>query len=137
MPHGFPRAFVGRDPAAGTEAVFDGFSPGRWAVLAVRFSLATDATITTRLPHLQVLHEGVVVYEATPDAGQAQNITRVYSAAQTPLRAVDTTGNVAHLPLPLGLVATELTVLRTVTDNLQAGDNYSAMTVLVIPLEGY
>lgn len=131
-----PRVFVGRDPAPGAEVVFDGFSPGRWLVLAARWSLATDATAATRLPHLQVVHEGVVVYEVTPDAGQGASITRVYSAAATPLRAVDTTGQVAHLPLPAGLVATDKTVIRTVTGNLQAGDNYSAMAVLVVPVEG-
>ncbi len=125
------------DPAAGAEIVVT--VPGRavWEIMAVRYNLVADATVTTRQPHLD-MDDGENIFATVPAVtGTAATFNFTYVAYQGAV-SDDVFGTSLSNPLPIGLVMLPGWRVLTRTVNLQAGDNYAAPVLYVreIPQRG-
>jgi hypothetical protein len=115
---------TGSNPAAGAECS-DTVPAGEfWVIKSILLQLVTDATVITRRVHV-TLDDGTTAFTRKPsNASQAASLTQNYAiGGNNPASAVIAT--YCSDPLPeFGLPAGSR--IKTVTDNLQAGDNYAA-----------
>lgn len=125
------RFIAGTDPAAGAEVSETVPTGARWKVKGVAVSLATDATATNRVPSL-VFDNGtaVVAVSPIPAAITASLTVRCHWNHNSQLvggiiNSLYFQGMPMHIQLPAG------SRIRTVTTNLQPGDNYAAPLLLV------
>jgi len=128
---GYIHLVTGADPAAGSEISETVPTNARWRLLAMTFSLTTDATAVTRRVML-AFDDGSTIY-AYEKAFEAQgaNLTRAYSfVAGLNHEAVTGIGKI-HGHLPKNLILPQGYRIRTTTSNLQAGDNLTAPAMLV------
>jgi len=118
------------DPAAGVEISVTVPPNARWRPLALFYALVTDGTAANRESAL-VIDDGATVYARVPSGfTQTATLTVSYSAFHHAPRftlAQDTTKN---FPLPRIDMPTGHR-LRTITTNLQAGDNYGLPHMLL------
>lgn len=118
-------------PAAGAEFVISAPGQGLWRVVSVAFRLVTDANVANRSVSLVADDGSTVVWRASASAVQAAGATidhGVYAGSSAALL----TGAVAVFALPSdGLLLLPGWRLRSVTGNVQAGDQYSAIGALV------
>jgi hypothetical protein len=127
---GVLRSIAGTDPAAAAEITETVPLGARWRVRAVSFSLVTDANPANREVTL-VLDDGTTILYTSPSGfTHVAATTRRYSAAMigaqtAPAQATDRQIVLPDLWLPGG------SRIRTVTTNMQVGDNYGAPQLLV------
>lgn len=128
---GAMRSITGTDPGAAAEFSETVPTGARWRPHALSFTLLTDATVANREVAL-TFDDGTNIYcVQLPGAVQAAGGVRRYSygldtaVVASGLGAVDRT-----IPLPRLLMLAGHRI-RSVTGNLQAGDNYSAPQLLV------
>lgn len=113
------------DPAAGAELVAFTVPAGQvWELQSLRFSLVADATVANRRVHL-VFDDGTNILAKVPVlSAQAASLTWAYSfvreADNAAVQSLEVVTRLPRLVLPSGFR------VRTVTENLQAGDNFSA-----------
>lgn len=127
------RVVRGTNPAAGAE-ISERVGPGRqWLLYAVRFRFVTDATVTTRVPGLQIDDGSDTFLEVPPALGQAatQTIDYTFAAGGASVSEANLRG-ISVLPFPLPLLRGYR--IRTLTTNLQAGDDFGAPVLLVAEL---
>lgn len=120
------------DPAAGVEASY--IADEDEIVHAVEASLVTSATVAARITSIAVDDPatGIEYMRFGTPGSQAASLTRIYSAAAYGT-AIDNAGNTSTINLPIpqgGIPLKKGHRLRTVTVNIQAGDNYGPMAVL-------
>jgi hypothetical protein len=119
------------DPAAGAEVSI--IVPGRAAfeLVAIRLELVTDATVAARRTTLSFDDGTVEFFRWTAGDTQAASLTRqLYGAAGLgyeagAFRTDELVFGLPHLYLAPGFR------VSTVTENLQAGDNYAAPRIYV------
>lgn len=127
---GAVRSVTGTDPAAGVEISETVPTGARWRLLSVSFALVTDATVATRIPAV-VVDDGTNTYSRTDGGvGQTASLTRIFTAAGGGMFATNVGGQ-HHIPFSNRLLLLAGHRVRTVTSNLQAGDNYGAPQLLV------
>ncbi len=127
---GFSFVRIGVDPAAGVEIVETVPTETQWMLQGISFTLVTDATAVTREVVL-TFDDGANVYARVPDStGQAAGLTRTYNygAGGELIVGVVSTGRSFALPRIRQIAGHRF---RTVTQNLQAGDNLSAPVYIV------
>jgi hypothetical protein len=120
---GFMRVFAGTDPAAGVEVIETVPTDARWRIHGFRGRLVTDATAATRQVFLQYIEGGASLLMNPAGAGQTASLTRDYNGAAygvVPALADDE----LYIPIPGGLWLNGGATVRTLTVNLQAGDNW-------------
>lgn len=116
--------YTGTDQAAGvewTETVPTGKS---WRIFAIRASLVTSADVANRRVTVTATLSSSIVFKSTDESVQAAGVTHAYNIAPQQGHAV---ANLDHyLPLPIcgDWVLPAGTVIASVTDNLQAADNW-------------
>lgn len=122
---GFPEVRSGGDPAAGAEISFAMPGNTRVRFVAVQFRLVTDATAANRTPVLEIRSSANVIWRSRRHAAQTASQTRdyFYAVGIEYQNAVDTES--FHNSLPELNPHPGLSLV-TVTDALQAGDNYGA-----------
>lgn len=125
------RSITGTDPAANVEISETVPARTRWQLLAVEFTLVTDANVAARRVQL-VFDDGANEYfRTTAQTDQAATVTTIYAAGSS---LISMFGNPTvmqglALPNPMWLAAGHR--FRTVTINRQVGDNYGAPQYLV------
>jgi hypothetical protein len=113
------------DPAAGAEmTVFTVPAGQAWELLSVRFTLVSSATVATRRVHL-TFDDGTNTFAKIPVLStQAASLTYGYTfmvdIESSALQSLDVPTRIPRLTLPTGFR------VITVTENIQAGDNFSA-----------
>lgn len=128
---GAPRSITGTDPGAAAEISETVPTGARWQPLALSFTLLTDATVANREVAITFDDGAAIYFVQLPGAVQSAGGTRRYSygigtaVVQGGLGAADRT-----IPMPR-LVMLAGHRIRSVTGNIQAGDNYSAPQLLV------
>jgi hypothetical protein len=124
------RSITGTNPAAGVEISETVPTNARWRVYAVRFALVTDATVASR-ESLLTFDDGATVFAVSMPAGaQAASSTFTHDWFHHTFPRVAAASAELNQPLPrIDLLAAAR--VRTVTTNLQAGDNYGAPQLLV------
>lgn len=115
---------IGADPAAGVE-ISDAVPAGKqWRLISVLLQLVTNATVANRRPHVIVDDGANVFHRRASNATQAASLTQNYLfAGEGPEAAVR--GTYVADPLPVQEIPAGARI-KTVTENLQAGDNYGA-----------
>jgi hypothetical protein len=120
---GLIRAVPGADPAAGAEVSLVVPTRARWCLHSIRFVLVTDATAVNRESDLIIDDGATTLLIIEPPALQGASGTRGYNyGADFP--SLNALTQEFLIPLPVGLILREGYRIRTVTGNLQAGDDY-------------
>jgi hypothetical protein len=120
---------TGSDPAAGAEISLTVPTNVRYRLIFARFSLVTDATVADRRVHVQVDDGNTLLLELAAADVQAAGLTRNYNCAIDGFaRAAQ--GSEIFLPLPADLLLFQAWRFRTLTTNLQAGDNFSVVRLI-------
>jgi hypothetical protein len=127
--HGRILSITGTDPAAGAEISETVPDRRRWRILGVHFSLVTDATVADRLVHLVIDDGSNTLIQICVVTAHAASITKQYSFSNFGSTQLDPV-LCFYLPLP-PLLLTAGFRIRTVTDLIEGGDNYSAPQILV------
>jgi hypothetical protein len=123
------RVESGADPAAGAEWSVTVEAGKVWELLSVFASLVTDATVATRAVRLQLGDGGVTYLDLVAADTQVASLTRRYAWLPTGAAYASASGIVSPLPR---LILEPGWTLASVTDNLAAGDNWSAPRLLVV-----
>lgn len=124
-------AVVGTNPAAGAEISEECPLGARWRIVGLRARLATDATAANRRPSL-VWDDGIASQfarlpsSAVVGASSTQNF--LWNLGVTLDPSITDVGQAA---LPLEHVLVNPYRIRTVTTNLQAGDDWTAPELFV------
>jgi hypothetical protein len=128
---GVLRTIFGTNPAAGLEFSETVPSGAQWEILTIRVGFTTDANVANRRPSVQFLSGGGLVYQAPlfttipASSGPALSWGQGMSYESAP----GTSLLIAGLPIGLRLLGGD--IVRSVTENLRAGDDYNAPTLLV------
>lgn len=128
-PHGRIRSITGTDPAAGEEISEVVPARRRWAIKSIFFTLVTDGTVADRDVSL-ILDDGTnQLWHITCATPHPASSSYTYSFAQI-ASGESMVGNSCFHPFPdLALPAGAR--IRTVTDLLKAGDNFTAPQLLI------
>lgn len=127
---GVLRSITGTDPAAGAEVSETVPTNARWRPLALTVALVTAVAAANREVSL-VLDDGANIYARVPSGfTQVASLTRTYSTFHHAPRNTIAQDNTLNFPLPrLDMQGGHR--IRTVTTNLQAGDDFGAPQLLV------
>jgi hypothetical protein len=127
---GLLRSITGTDPAAGQEISETVPTNARWRLRALYAALVTDATVTDRRVDLRI-SDGTYVFAWLAWAStQPASATYTYQVAEYGY-APTTTGSIRYYSVPsLGQLLQGWRIY-TMTNNLQAGDNWGAPQMLV------
>lgn len=138
---GIVSVIVGVNPAPGTELIVTVPADERWKILAARFELVADPTVVDRNVFFSVDEAGNEYFRTLADGLVQSGQLGIYTASA--LGFVGTSGlgpSSVHQPVDVRTILIPIPSdtfipgghnLRTVTDGLQPGDDYSAATLLV------
>lgn len=127
---GTMRSIAGADPAAGAEISETVPTNARWRLWGFTFTLVTDATAANRVVDVALDDGAAIYYRASVPTAQTASQTVIYSAAPQGV-AQGVTNLRALVPLPTPCPLFQGHRIRTVTQALQAGDNFGAPQYLV------
>lgn len=122
-------------PAAGAEIDTDFGIEQYTDVLNGKFVLTTSAAVANRTVKLRILVESDLLYEFTARSVQAAGVARNYWLWPGPNMPTDA-GTEIYLPIPPNVSGPGVNI-KTVTTNIQAGDQFSGWSLnrrhLIIP----
>lgn len=129
--------YLGTDPAANTE-ISETVPAGKmWRLTAFTVAFVTDANVANRFPKLilddganEIVREGIT----TAITASLSMVLSFYLGRATQSVNVTAGGVSAASPLP-DIVLPPGSRVRTVTGNLQVGDNYGAPTFTVLEFD--
>lgn len=102
----------------------------RWRLQSGLVTLTTDGTAAMRIPRIQIEVGGNRVFRALAENTVTASLTRILTfssgASLSPATVADDI-----IPLPVNLYLPGGAIIKTVTSNLQTGDQYSAANLLV------
>lgn len=122
---GVIRSITGTDPAANTEFSETVPANARWRLLAVSVALVADANAANRETTLIIDDGATIVAEIPSGTAQTANQTRRLTFARNVQRFATAQALGIAAPLPDAILMGGYRV-RSVTTNIQAGDNYGA-----------
>lgn len=123
------------DPGANTEISISSTGASFWLVRSLVATLTTDATVADRTVRIEQSDGTSTYFVASAGEVQAASLTRRYGAHPGADGSL-TAGGVRGIPLDAyGLVVPPGHVVRTDTENLQAGDEYSDIALHVLEFE--
>lgn len=118
------------NPAAGAQIILTVEAQSWLRLKSLIFGLTTDATVTTRRVRVAILFSGVTMQLILSISGQLENITETYTFAEGLVSIIDPEGFAQQMPLPADLLLPPGSIIATSTINFQAGDNFTAMSVV-------
>lgn len=128
---GLVNFITGANPAAGAE-VSDTLSTSRLVrIQSAQVRLVTDGTAANRRVHFRIVRStGLLLWEGFSDVDQTASTTIDYILS--PVGAVpDSTDNgIVIIPIPPNLLVKPGWIVKTVTTNIQAGDNFAAASYM-------
>lgn len=123
---------LGVVPAAGAEAVLPVPSNEKWEILAVTYTLVTDANAANRIVGIEFDLGGAGTgFNAFAKTTQAASLTRHYTFAQFAGMLADTDGVHVMAPMPGGMVLGSAGELRSSIRNIQVGDQLTAIEAII------
>jgi len=117
------------NPAAGAEwniTVPDG---EMWRIMAIRFNLVTSATVANRRVHVSLEVGGAPAFELISSVDQAASLTRAYTCQAVGGAGTFSDDNDILIAMPDNMLIPGGDIIRTLTTNLQAGDDYGVATI--------
>ena len=127
--HGRLRSITGTDPAAGAEISEIVPARTRWRLISIYLSLTTDTTVINRRIRLIIENPTNSLFQIYLSTLQTASATWYYSFSKISTPETRVFSRI-YIPIPTFILPT-LSNIRTVTDNLQAGDNYGTPQILV------
>lgn len=127
---GLARSVQQANPAAGADVVITVPTGARWLIQSLSAQLVTSAAVANRTPHLVVDDGANTLFNSPASAAQAAGVTVVYSACGG-VQAAFADG-AAVLPIPDVSSYLQGWRIRTLTTNLQAGDQWQNIWLNVI-----
>lgn len=128
------KRITGADPAAGAEVSVTVPALTTWLVISARANLVTSAVVGTRIPWLVADDGALEFFHSVPAASPTASTTTRMCWTTGSGDGIATGERVAnHLP-DLGLPLLAGYRLRSVTQGLDPGDNWSALELLVAEL---
>jgi hypothetical protein len=116
------------DPAAGSDWSYTLAAGQYWRLEGLRARLVTDATVATRLPQLEILPGGFLCILTRGTNAHTASLTVDYTAGDWGIRSAATEA-LQYWPVPSDIRLREGNVIRVVTANLQAGDQWSLIAI--------
>lgn len=128
------KVVTGADPAAGAEISVTAPNGKSWDLLAVKFTLVTSAAVANRRPALALDDGTTEWYRWRTGVDQAASLTRSYNFLHSLSAEADRSATFGEMyePLEDELLLGPGSRIKTVTDALQAGDNYGAPVLFVV-----
>ena len=128
---GLQRVATVANPAAGADWSITVPAGAQWLLQSVNAQLVTSATAGTRIPSLVITDNAAhVVFTGVASLSQAASLTYTYSwspgAVASPAGSTSVSG-----PLPALLRLQPGWVIKTVTQGIQAGDQWSAISLAI------
>lgn len=111
-------------PSAGAEIGLTVTDGTRSKPITMSFELTTDANAANRRVHMEIVDGTSIVGRMPADAVQVASDTRRYTACAGAFRKTGA-GGASLITMPIDLVLGPNDTLRTVTTNLQAGDQFT------------
>ena len=128
---GYIRLVTGSDPAAGSEVSITVPTNAVWRLRSLRLRLDTDSTVANRRVALVVDDGSTVAFTKLSPAVQAESLTRYYNFNfGLGYEEGDFTADTISIGIN-DLIIPEGWRIRTITANLQAGDDYHAPILVV------
>lgn len=126
---GFTQEQTVANPAAGADWSFTIPTGAKWRIQSVSAQYAASATVNNRAPSIQILQSGVVVFEGTPNQVIVASTTAqvTYTSGSSPGAAANVTDVMGPLPSPCWI--SNALVIRSVTKNISAGDQWSNIAI--------
>jgi len=129
-----PPGFLRREtvsPTAGSEISFSVPTNARWRIHSLRYKFVTDATITTRRINI-IVDDGVNTLIWLPcKVTQAESLIRYYNFVPGDIDETAFTNTEIRASLPNPLILFQGWRIRTSTTNLQAGDAFSGVNLVI------
>ncbi len=128
---GTPKVVTDSAPSAGVEVIIPNQDAKVWKIKSLSFELTTDDTVANRRVHLRYQDSAKIAMDIFADFVQTASLTRRYTFA--PIGAIPTVNqdDDVLVSIPPGIIIPDGNSLRTATDNIQAGDQYSDVQILV------
>lgn len=123
------RVITVTDPAVGTDWMLTVPGGHAYQILSTISTLTTDATVVDRTPRLVLRQDGAPVWESVDTVSAGDSQSGIWTAA--PLVPTATGNTMVQLTLPVACLPAGGQI-GMVTDGLQAGDQWSGITVWVI-----
>jgi hypothetical protein len=117
------------DPAAGSEVSYTVPYLERFELVSVRTRLITSAIVATRIVDFVIDDGTTVLFEFPSSISQAAGTTKDYQWTARGTGDSDIIG-VINISIPPGIELVNGFRIRTVTQNLQVGDDFGKMTIL-------
>jgi len=124
-PTGRPRTISGTDPAAGVEISETVPAGARWRIGAINIGFQADGTVISRTPLLTIDDGATIFWQGASGVAVTAGVLAIYRFGVGAQGAVIAATHY-NLALPSNLILAPGSRIRTVTANLQAGDNYTA-----------
>lgn len=134
-PQQFFRAVQSPDPGAGTEVAWTIPAGKIWVIRGIRFTFTTDATVANRRSGFTVEFDGQEIYRHRSAIQQAASLAILYQwYAGLGFEDAAAILNTIKAGIP-SFVLSAGHVIRTLTDTIQAGDDYGAAWAHVVEYE--
>lgn len=117
-------------PGAGAEFVYTVAASRRQRIQALIFTLVTAVAVAVRGVRVVVDDSVNVIAQVPANITQAASLTQLYNVGAYPTNPAAIAGE-EFVPLPPGLVLQSGFRIRSLTNNIQPADQYSALFVLV------
>jgi hypothetical protein len=124
------RAITGTDPAAGVDISETVPTNALWRLISLAATLVTDATVINRSPTIAFDDGASVYFRSELSFFHTATNTVLYSASASPIFSTTLVAQ-APIAIPPGILLPPGHRIRTLTTNLQAGDNWSAPVFLI------
>ena len=125
------QSLVGTNPAAGAEISETVPTTLFWKIRSIRFQLVTSATATGRRVHLVIDTGAGDNYDMFCEIDQNASDTQNYSCIPVGATPDSQDGNDIIIPIPSDLILNPGAIIKTITTNLQAGDNFGPPILFV------
>jgi hypothetical protein len=125
------RSITGATPGAGAEVSETVPTAARWELLALRLRLVTDANVANRTTQLTLDDGANLYFHSTPNNTAAASATHLIAWGAGMMTPFNAQVAVQLAALPTGNRLGPGHRIRTVTGNIQVGDQYSLLQYLV------
>jgi hypothetical protein len=126
---GVPKAVPLAQPLAGADWTYSHFGPSWLLIRSIVAQLLTSATVAARAARVRLTYQSQLVLQLPPTGTQAASLTNIYCANTAYSSSGDPLTQI--WPLPETLILKDGMVLASNTVNIQAGDQWSNIALLV------
>lgn len=127
---GFIRNIIPANPAAGADIINTVPPNARWRPIAFQYALVTSAAVANRVSAIVLTDGAAAFFQNNQPPAQAASTTVVYNWSTLTNQTAVVLGQVLT-PFPAGVLLEPGWQINTVTNAIQAGDQYSGIRLCV------